>query len=310
MKNIFRNQKNRIYNFAIVLVSVVSLGFFMQSCDNFEDFNSVDPSTELNIDFEKIGQEHNKGLDYIFEQLKIDQESKSIRLKQENKSITLNSSDSILNFSIIEKASVLFVTMSDYGKGIEKEKISKIISLTSEKISLKSANTNTDHLVLTKSQQYYMNKYKEIIMSMTNDIKPVIKELEKLDAEMILNCTSEEVIPLLAMTSVGKYSLQYWNENLYKWVTLFNPDAKQLESNLVPRLKSGDIEVQTNESEWGWFWNTLESMGQSDGIGAAMGAGAGALVGGVGAIPGAIAGGCYASAGAGIKELFQRWGIW
>jgi hypothetical protein len=302
-------KRTRFPYVGIVLVSIISLGI-MQSCDSFGDFNSVDPSTELNIDFEKIGQEHNKGLDYIFEQLKIDQESQSITLKQENKSITLKSSDSMLDFSIIEKASVLFVTMSDYGKGIEKEKFSKIINLTSEKIPLKSTNTNTDHLVLTKSQQYYMNKYKEIIMSMTNDIKPVIKKLEKLDAEIILNCTSEEVIPLLAMTSVGKYSLQYWNENLYKWVTLFNPDAKQLESNLIPRLKSGDIEVQTNESEWGWFWSTLESMGQSDGIGAAIGAGAGALAGGVGAIPGAIAGGCYASAGAGIKELFKQWGIW
>ncbi|MDR3185181.1 MAG: hypothetical protein LBT49_07240, partial [Prevotellaceae bacterium] len=40
MKNIFKNQKNRIYNFAIVLVSIISLGFFMQSCSHEDDIFS------------------------------------------------------------------------------------------------------------------------------------------------------------------------------------------------------------------------------------------------------------------------------
>ncbi|GHT53167.1 hypothetical protein AGMMS49982_15480 [Bacteroidia bacterium] len=300
MKTIFKNLKIRVFSVSIVLMSVLLSGVFMQSCSNEDE---IDTATNINSDFETMGQEHNKGLDYIYEQLKKNQGSNDV---------TLRSASSI--FDIVKDASVQFISESDYGINIEKEKIYEIVNSTSEINSLRSAtannNLNTDVLVLTDKQQHYLNKYNKIIESLkNNNIDPVIKKLNKFDIEVASNCTPEEAVPLFAASSVGRHSLQYWNDNLYKWAALLNPDAKQAELALVPRLKSGTIEVNATEDDWQWFCNTLISMGQSDGIGAAIGAGMGLPVGGVGAIPGGVAGGCYASAGAGIKSLFQKWGI-
>jgi hypothetical protein len=294
------NSKIKLALVGTVLLTII--GYSFQSCSN-EDEMDTDVAANINIDFEKIGREHNKGLDYIYEQLKKNQEGNSVKLRSTTSS-----------FDIAEDASVQFVTASDYGKGIEKEKMYEIVKLSSERISLRSANANeiinTDNLeFLTDKQQQYLNKYKEIIKSTKKDLDPVIEKLKKLDIEIISNCTSEEAIPLLAATSVGRHSLQYWNDNLYKWIALLDPDTKKIESALVPRLKSGTIEVQTNDEEWEWFYDTLTSMGQSDGIGALIGGISGLAGGIVGAIPGALVGACNASAGAGIKALFNKWGI-
>lgn len=53
----------------------------------------------------------------------------------------------------------------------------------------------------------------------------------------------------------------------------------------------------------------MKTLKMMNGIVGLIGAGAGALAGGVGAVPGAISGACYTSAGAGIKSLLKKWGI-
>ncbi len=168
-------------------------------------------------------------------------------------------------------------------------------------------NDIVEYEFLTDKQQSYLNKYKDILSTLKDDIKPVIEKLHKLDKEILSNCLSEEAVSLLICTSVGRHSLQYWHDNLYKWAALFKEDVEPIV--LVPRLKGGTVEVNANKEDWEWFKSALVSMGQSDGIGAAIGAGLGSLAGGVGAIPGAITVGCNASAGAGIKELLKRWGV-
>lgn len=290
------NSKNNILGVMAILYAICFLGCAKN--------NVIINKSSIEQDYNLIGQEHNKGLDFIFQDLK---ESLS---KAKTKSTDDGSKFYTDIFDLLENSSVNFVKASNYGKVSETEGLYKITKILYSSTSLKS---KSDHLsneldsdsinYLTSKQKYYLERYREIILSMRHDIDAVINNLNLLEEEIISNCDSSELKPLLCATSVGKYSLQYWHENLYKWMALFSNNKISL-----PKLKSS-TEVETNDAEWEWFNNALISMGQSDGIGAALGAGLGALAGGVGAIPGAIVGGCNASAGAGIKELFKKWGI-
>ncbi|MDR1341509.1 MAG: hypothetical protein LBK58_15880 [Prevotellaceae bacterium] len=298
--------KINFFYFGLILACMTLTGIFMQSCSNEEGLAS-----DVIIDFEKIGFEHNRGLDYVFEHLKNNLESKDVRLKSANN--IFKSADDI--FKLAEDASIDFVHKSDYGKFVSKEKFSGIVNLTSMRPLLKSSEAgvaiNPEELItLTPNQAYYIDKYRNIIASVKEDfdITATIQKIKELETEINAKCSSEEVFPLLAATSVGRYSLQYWEENLHKWSSLFMPEEKISAS--VPRLKSDSYEVYTNQEEWDWFYATLESMGESDGVGALIGGVMGSFVGGVGAVPGAISGACYASAGAGLKELLHRWGIY
>ena len=286
---------------------------FVSGCTTNDDELALE-SELINIDFEMIGVEHNKGLDYIYENLSsfIDKKN-GIELRSYN----INSL-----YEIVEDASVSFVMMSDYGSGLKKDDLFEITNLAIPKTMLRRSDAVVDNLTnsaindqLTKKQQYYLEKFNDILLSANANakkgakkvnIEQIISQLNKLDLTIKSKCSSEEAIPLLAATSVGRHSLQYWNDNLYKWVALVENDKKLNPLNNIV-LKSGS--ESPDDDEWEWFVDTLIDMGQSDGIGALIGAGAGALAGGVGAVPGAISGACYASTGAGVKSLLQRWGI-
>jgi hypothetical protein len=304
MKKCFIKLQTLIYKL-LSISAFVLFTLFVHSClQNKSDMvQSIESSASIN--FEKIGSEHNKGLDYIFEQIKNNSGvSKEIKLKGA-KSL----------YQIVEDASIAFVSKSDYGKSVNSEELAEIINLTYKGNLLKSYETrvmtNIDELdFLSPEQKDYIRKYENIISSLPDDkdITVTIGKIKTLEAEIIEKCSSDEIVPLLSATSVGRYSLQYWEKNLYKWATLFMPEETQNISMFTPRLKNGQ-EVNATQDDWDWFWDTLKGMGESDSIGAAIGAGIGSLAGGVGAIPGAVSGGCYASAGSGVKSLLQRWGI-
>lgn len=161
--------------------------------------------------------------------------------------------------------------------------------------------------IFNEKQMQFIKKHMPIIDELDGDINVVIKKLMKLQNQAMSSCNSEEAIPLLTAISVGCYSLQYWNENLHKWDALNPNGSSTLMMNA--RTRSGSTEVNATQDDWDWFNSALKSMGQSDGIGAALGAGLGSLAGGIGAIPGAIAMGCNTSVGAGLKELLTKWGV-
>ena len=304
-----RETKDKFWKIIGLFIVIIGYGIF--GCTTIED--DISSGINVKIDYERIGDEHNKGLDYVYEQLKVIQENKDVQLRSAGGSENIH--------KVVADACASFVLSSDYGKDVEKEKIAEIFELSFNENSLRSAsaddffNNTVNFEILTKKQQKYVDKFQAIFSSAkantrkvnkNDNIKPVIQQLKKLEKEIISNCTSEEAIPLLITTSVGRHSLQYWNANLHKWSALFQTD---INTNIFTpiRLKNGS-ETPTDD-EWEWFVDTLISMGESDGIGALIGAGAGALAAGLGAVPGAIAGACNASAGAGIKSLLHRWGV-
>ncbi|MDR1339399.1 MAG: hypothetical protein LBK58_05030 [Prevotellaceae bacterium] len=312
--------KIRFFCLGIILAGMISAGIFMQSCSSgsSEDIqqgysNEEDLASDVKIGFEKIGFEHNRGLDYVFEHLKNNLESKDVKLKSADN--IFKSAEDI--FKLVEDASIDFVHKSDYGKFVSKEKFSEIVNITGMRPLLKSSKAGTainpeELITLTPKQVYYVDRYKNIMASVKKDfdITATIKKIKELETEINAKCSSDEIFPLLAATSVGRHSLQYWEENLYKWSALFMPEETQEIAAFVPRLKSNSYEVNTTQEEWEWFYNTLESMGESDGVGALFGGLIGSAAGGVGAVPGALSGACFASANAAMISLLHRWGIY
>lgn len=287
-----------IFRSIAIVVATIATMVTLNSCEaSANDYNSDNNDEMLSIPekYKVIGEKHNEGLDYIFEELS----------KNKIEIVKTRSSNSDV-FNLIKDASASFVLETSTYENLQKEDLFKIID-DSPVITKQTRSAVNSLGTFNDKQVRFIDKYMTIIEELDGDINVVIKKLMKLQNEVISSCTSEEAAPLLAGISVGCYSLQYWNDNLYKWDALNPNGTKALMKNT--RTKSDVTEVKPTQDEWDWFNSTLISMGQSDGIGAVIGGGLGALAGGVGAIPGAIVGGCNASAGAGVKELLKKWGV-
>ncbi|MEA1886012.1 MAG: hypothetical protein U9N72_02225 [Bacteroidota bacterium] len=244
-----------------------------------------------NIDYEQIGIEHNRGLDYIFEALKKEDFGNASELRN---------FDNI--FELSKQATLDFSRESIITKDVDFDELSSILqrfNLT----KFKSAGTNeltseiASQIELTSLQISFFNELDEIISNLEIGLQPTIGKILNLERDIIDKCNSDETKILLSATAIARYSLEYWTNNYEKWLN-------ELSSNKVLGMYT------SKDDDWEWFWDTLEDMGKSDLVGGAIGAGVGALAGGIGAAPGAVAGACYASAGRGIVSLLDHWGVW
>lgn len=289
-------KQNNLFRTIAVLAIAIATVVTLNSCEKWvNDENGGELLSSIPAEYKVIGEKHNEGLDYIFEELS----KNKIEIVK-----TRNCNSDV--FDLIKDASASFVLgTSSYGD-LQKEELLKIVN--NESMITKQTRSSVNSTgVFSDKQMRFVDKYMAIIEEYDGDINVVINKLMRLQDQIMSSCNNEEKMPLLTMISVGCYSLQYWNENLHKWDAL-NPNGTE---NLMmnARTRSDVIEVNATDEEWEWFKSTLISMGISDGIGAAIGGGLGALAGGVGAIPGAISSGCNASAGAAVKELLIKWGV-
>ncbi|WP_435414130.1 hypothetical protein [Polaribacter aestuariivivens] len=134
-------------------------------------------------------------------------------------------------------------------------------------------------------------------------LEVTINKIKFIEEKIISECNEDEKFLLLTSTSIARNSLEYWSTNLEKWVNELNENSTSAKSvSFKTFSKSSD--------DWGWFTDTLKSMGKSDVVGGVMRGVIGSAAAGVGALPGAVAGACYSSAGRGIVALTEKWGLW
>lgn len=287
-------KKKNFFTSIGVVVATIAIVITLNSC-NKDNFGEDLDLSSIAEEYKLIGEKHNEGLDFILAELSVNK----IEIAQ-----TRSSNSDV--FDIIKDASASFVLATNTYDKLQKDDLLNVINKAP--IAIIQTRSSVNNIgVFNEKQMQFIEKYMTIIDELDGDINVVIKKLMKLQNQVMSSCNSEEAIPLLTAISVGCYSLQYWNENLHKWDALNPNGSSTLMMNA--RTRSGSTEVNTTQDDWDWFNSALISMGQSDGIGAALGAGLGSLAGGIGAIPGAIAMGCNASAGAGIKELLTKWGV-
>ena len=282
--------KFRFLQLSLIFTTVMCLFFF--SCQE-DEIVPIDES----FDYELIGIDHNKGLDYIFEYLK----DEGVGAKTELKSATDI-------FDLTKQATLSFAKTSTITNGVNYAKLPLTFQSFNQN-TLKSAGINElsssiqSEVELTPLQISILNELDQTMSNLKIGLEPTIKKIKNIELDIKSQCTEAESELLLSCTSVARHSLEYWTSNFEKWMNELGGTTGI--ANDVPRLKSANA-----EDDWDWFYDTLVNMGKSDVVGAGIGAGVGALAGGVGAAPGAVAGACYSSAGRGIVSLLDRWGIW
>lgn len=270
----------------LTLSVIMSLFFF--SCQK----NEIEPTNEP-FDYEQIGIEHNKGLDYVFENLKKEELSGKLSIERV---------DNL--FDLTKQATISFTKTSVITKNIDYSKL-PLIFQTFNHNKLKSAGTDElttsieTEIELSQLQILFLNRLDEVMSNLKIGFQPTIEKIKDIELDIKKQCSNEESELLLAATVVGRYSLEYWQNNYEKWI--FELSGGEITIN-ASTLKSAH-----STKDWDWFWDTLGDMGKSDVVGGAIGAGVGALAGGIGAAPGAVAGACYSSAGRGIVALYDHW---
>ncbi len=272
----------------LTLIITLCLVFF--SCQKEEITSIKEP-----FDFEQIGIEHNKGLDYVFEYLKKEGVGKTSNLK---------SATNI--FDLTKVATLSYAKTSEIFDGIDYDKL-PLIYQDFDGNKLKSAGVDElatsigSEIELSSSQTFFLNELDKAISNLEIGLQPTIEKIKEIELDITNQCTQEESIVLLSSTSIARYALEYWVNNYEDWLNeLGGIDISAIN-------KSG---LKSANSSQSWLSETLGAMGKSDVVGGAIGAGVGALAGGVGAAPGAVAGACYSSAGRGIVALLDHWEVW
>ncbi len=281
---------------------VLIIALITYSCSKENEIG--EPQT---IDYEKIGKEHNHGLEFIFNELK----SKKIKINPKG-----NNYENFIRET--KKSSVSFIESSKITNHIDYENSSKIFAsydkLANKSINLKRKGVYSEvdpiiemkeQVELTTLQIKFFDELNQAIsdVDLALGIEVTINKIKFIEEKIISECNEDEKFLLLSSTSIARNSLEYWSTNLEKWVNELNENSTSAKSvSFKTFSKSSD--------EWGWFTDTLKSMGKSDVVGGVIGGVIGAGAAGVGALPGAVAGACYSSAGRGIVALTEKWGLW
>jgi len=229
------------------LISVLFL-FLIFSCQHE---NLTTPNQTFNYD--QIGIEHNKGLDYVFESLK----------KQKQDGINPDELKTYLN--IVESSSEEYINGSSYNVSAEQKVIiKKGISNKSQAIKnystarIKSSDYiynqilgDTDSLLID-NQRSSIKEILTVVVDQNLELEETLAQLSTIEKNASDKFDESELPVILSVISVAKYSVTYWNENGDKWAQEFGA----LSTN-------GRVKQKIN---WGWVGGTDVASAVSMGI--------------------------------------------
>jgi len=221
--------KRNFLNFGFLISGIfviILLGTSLISCEKLESNTNL----EEEIDYELIGAEHNKGLDYVFNYVKQKTSKENTKLKSKSDFLIL-----------VEEGTQEFLKNND----LLQNEVEKNIAINESKKpylfysyiiknDLKSATLeklwpdDVDNL-LTNKQKEILNEMNEIISNST-ELDDVINAFNIIDLKINSECSDKERDVLLCATSIGRHSFQYWHDNLDLWINEFG-SAYNLKSN-------------------------------------------------------------------------------
>lgn len=242
---------------------------------NKEEITSPQPNSNESLEsyFKIAGEEHNKGLDYVYQQLRAAKESNQLNVKSRNNV-----------FELVKKSTVDFIQNNqtelfenNQTKGI------KYANLEFNRIEQKYQNNTKgsfDNLwaqeitdSLTLKQKELLTVLNEAIKDESLDLDATLEVFEDIRERATTECSEVEYVIILAAIEVGTNSLIYWNSNFEKWKEL--------------------LEAGQNKASWNW-----KRTGAADAAGAvttAIGIGGTAIITGP---PGWVAGAVGIATGA------------
>lgn len=270
-----------------VLFSAI-ISAFLLSCDKSQE--EVDANSFS--DYELIGLEHNKGLDFVFEYVKQESQKQKADLKSATDFMVL-----------VENGTQEFIKTSQ----VFQNETNKEIALNESKkpfhfySSYSSNNLKSSTLenlypsdvedLLSLKQKEILNELNEILSNPALSIEEIISSLNNLDEKIKSECSDEEMDILLSATSIGRHSFQYWHDNLDKWISEFGSSYN---------LKS------TKSFSWGEVGKNDVAYGVGGGVAGAVVGGSVSL--GVLTLPGWAAGAIGGAIGGSVgNAILQIW---
>ncbi len=229
--------------------------FILISCDN-ESINIVKQAPTLNDEYYVyLGNLHNEGLDHVLDDLN---RTKGTKLKSHsNKELQSFIIESSIGFikeketvnSLLENQIVnIFNKTLDYraqDNGLSVSTVKSGKTLTKDEIRRKHYRQFGE---INDKQLEYIKKI-EIVYSKNTSVPQMILSLLELRNEVVGYFTETEAHPILCGIYIAISSLNYWQDNGYKWqlalLDIKEVDASEVNINVLKSAIKGDpIDLQ------------------------------------------------------------------
>lgn len=231
-----------------LILSISSLVLLITIITCKKELNTSESSPQLITveSFKFVGEEHNNGLDYVYNKIKL------LKLDTIQKS-SLNKEDMML---YIKKFSVEFVDLKSNNGLVNSEAIKRIDFIHKFQRDYHFKSSPNDLILIADSLR---DKFSPNLISLLDDLKIVLTSdstslteritlIENIESGKLINELSDmERMIILSSSSVAKSSLTYWSENYDKWSHLLDNNMKS-------------------------WWPNLKEIGLSDAAGAVIGA--------------------------------------
>jgi hypothetical protein len=195
----------------LALVTSVLLSLLF-GCKKKSNLDSLDDAKKIELTpttFDFVGQEHNAGLEYVFE---------NIFAKNPNS-----------KFKDVKDASVKYVfevnsntkASKDDKFQFETNDFKDLIKKATKAKSLDSLEHNFNRN-LTKNQTDFIRKLSMELTNTKHTYDEIVTNIIKLEKSAIKDFGENEIVYALCLSSVAKHSIEYWNTaKVEKWFKLF-----------------------------------------------------------------------------------------
>jgi lipoprotein len=194
------------------------------------------------IDFTEIGEIHNAGLDYILANLEVGQTiSRSLVTSK------VHEIDAVLYRQINElSAQYIDQLIMNQGAGVQSafKQYGGKSKLLSDIVAIDNSSLEVDNTseVLSKEANNFLSHFQRILDSQYENDIDLQNQLDLLVA--LANqqfITDEDKMILLPAMSVGKYSFQYWNDNVRKWGQKFEVYNYNMTDEVRSKIWKSDV---------------------------------------------------------------------
>jgi len=216
-------------------------------------------SYDLETYCKTIGAEHNRGLEYVYEQLK---EEKLKTGKIEGSDVLELAKRHTIDFLEMNQSSFVKDNIDISISGAQKAFIwvENEYSFNSRTFE----NSNSDQLWPQEIEDSLTAKQKELLTILNNaindkslDLNATLSIFDNVKERVKNECTQEEIPVLFAAIGIGVNSLTYWNNNFDKWMVLASTTTNKA-ANVCDSCIS---------------WKQIGKVDVASGVGAAAGVG-------------------------------------
>ena len=231
------------------------------------------------------GNEHNKGLDYVYKELKTLKEK-----DEQNFKSTIDIYETVKNSTkdfLKNNSEIVSTSNVDFALNCANDAFNWIESIYNNSKDLSNSSEWYENVEnsLSPKQKELLSLINEAIDNQNLDLDATLLIMENVRNRANIELNENERYVIISAIEIGTNSMVYWSENIDEWANLFDNNKS---------IKAG--------------WFNWKAVGGADIKGGVAGAVSGGITGGVaGAGTGALAGGLGASAGSVASQLWDHW---